>query len=365
LLHQGYCLSILGEYEQAKGKYLTIIKNYENEDVAITAAVLLRYLEEIMAEVQRVKESDESPILKSEKLYKLIAFEEAIEILDKVTTEDKTSTEKVEYLKARCYEESGSKEKSVKIYQNIIQSDHNSEAAKLSNRRILAISVAEDESEKLKKLSMKNNELIEDDSFDELLDTTSRIEEYTERELMEIVEKEAEEATAAPETTEVLAKQIIPEETVKIIDKTPETSKEPEEDSFQKFIEESIQVIEEEIKKSDEKNEILTGEKPTPSPTPMPTPRKIKKTEVPEQEKKPFTRSVRNSDGIVVKIEFYNEDGTITGITHKDETGRTYKVEQYNENGTLSGYFIYEFDENGDPIKVYAYDANGNLVDSE
>ena len=38
LLHQGYCLSIIGEYDRAKEKYLEIIKTFENEDVAITAA---------------------------------------------------------------------------------------------------------------------------------------------------------------------------------------------------------------------------------------------------------------------------------------------------------------------------------------
>ncbi|MBN1699158.1 MAG: tetratricopeptide repeat protein [Spirochaetales bacterium] len=361
LLHQGYCLSILGEYEEAKEKYLTIIRNFENEAVAITAAMLFRYLEEIMAEVKRVKESDESPLLKSEKLYKLIAFEEAIDILDKVTTEDKTSSEKVEYLKARCYEESGRKEESVKLYQSIIQDNHESETAKLANRRILAVSVSEEESEKLRELSIKNNALIGDDSFGDLLDTAARISEYTENELQEISETQTG-TTDLPEATEIV--------TAVSIQQTPEpdlekSDVEAEEKSFGQFIEDSIKIIDTEIEKKEEEISKKETEVRTPVPTAGPTPKKPSVTMNPEEEKRPFTRSVRDADGDVVRIEYYNASGTITGIKHKDAEGRTYKVEQYDEKGSLSGYFIYEFDENGNPEKVYAYDSDGNLLSSE
>lgn len=84
ILHQGFCYAVQGDYENAKAKFLKIITGYNNEDVSITAAILLGYLEEFRKEVEKIKLSDENSIQKSEKLFKLIAYNEALDILDEI-----------------------------------------------------------------------------------------------------------------------------------------------------------------------------------------------------------------------------------------------------------------------------------------
>ncbi|MBN2533731.1 MAG: tetratricopeptide repeat protein [Spirochaetales bacterium] len=373
LLHQGYCLSIIGDYDRAKEKYLEIIKNFENEDVAITAARLLRFIEELEAEVRKVKESDDSPLIKSEKLYKLIAFKEALEILDKVVEEDEKASDKVQYLRARCYEETGKKETSVTIYQDIVDNSieekhYESETAKQANRRILLISATEEEGEKIKELSIKNHELIADPDFQGLLDTAEKLETaFTEEEekLKEMGKKEFPETGPTPgnkeESGETPSSDAQDEEPGKEI-----TGKEQE---FNEFLEDSLKNVEERIDQLIEEKEITPA--PTPFPTPVPAQTKAKErrtpvpTNVPEptEKKGPYSLPYLDDKGNVEKVEDYNETGVLTRVKEFNDSGKIFKLTEFNETtGEMKGYFVYEFDENGNPVKVYAYDADGNLI---
>ena len=47
-----------------------------------------------------------------------------------------------------------------------------------------------------------------------------------------------------------------------------------------------------------------------------------------------------------------------------NDDGKISKVEQYDEvTGEMIGYFMYEFDEQGNPVKVYAYNSDGDLIE--
>jgi tetratricopeptide (TPR) repeat protein len=84
LLHKAYCYSILGDYDDAKRLYISVIKDYGDINVAVTAALLLRYLEGFRSEIERIAVTEKDSVEKGEKLYKLIAYRESLAVLDRV-----------------------------------------------------------------------------------------------------------------------------------------------------------------------------------------------------------------------------------------------------------------------------------------
>ncbi|MBN2544697.1 MAG: hypothetical protein JXB50_02795, partial [Spirochaetes bacterium] len=167
-LHQGFCYSIIGDTQKAKIMYNDVINNKHNENAVLTAKVLLKFLEGFEAEIKRVKESNLNPLNKSEKLIRLIAYKDALEILDTIDDGDIEST-KVNYYKARCFEEIGEEEKSIQAYQEVILNDHKSDMAKEANKRLLVISSINFDRSDLKELAKKNNLVINDNNFNNLL----------------------------------------------------------------------------------------------------------------------------------------------------------------------------------------------------
>ena len=58
LLHKGYCLAVLGDIGNARKNFLEIIENYSSESVAITATILMRYIEGFHNEHLRIVDSE-------------------------------------------------------------------------------------------------------------------------------------------------------------------------------------------------------------------------------------------------------------------------------------------------------------------
>ncbi|MBN2534186.1 MAG: tetratricopeptide repeat protein, partial [Spirochaetales bacterium] len=193
-IHRSFCLALLRKVEEAKTLLKDVINQYSNENLALTAATLLQYIIYFEQEINKTKESGESALNKSEKLYKLIAYDDAIEILNQLSLEDEGQKDKIQYLKARCYEEVGEKEKSLEIYQEIIEENADSETAKLANNRILIMGTKDKELEELTEIAKDNNEKIKDTEFTEILDVAEQYKETTKDELIDdtILDEEAE-----------------------------------------------------------------------------------------------------------------------------------------------------------------------------
>ncbi|MBN2442637.1 MAG: tetratricopeptide repeat protein, partial [Spirochaetales bacterium] len=180
LLHRGFCLALSFKTREAKTQLKEVIRKYNNQNAGFVAATLLQYIVYFEKEIQTIKESGETNLQKSEKLYKLTAYNDAIEILNTILLEDEEQREKIQYIKARCYEEAGDKEGAMIIYQEIINENPESELAKLSNSRILIIGTLNVNFEKLKELAVVNNQEIQDPEFTEMLEAAEQYEEVTE-----------------------------------------------------------------------------------------------------------------------------------------------------------------------------------------
>lgn len=175
ILHQGFCYSILGDYEKAKMKYLTVIKDYGDISTAVTAAVMLRYLEGFRTEIERVLSTEKDSTEKGEKLYKLIAYRESYEVLKRIEgTAPPSEKKKIQFFKGRTLEEIGEAGRAVEIYQNIIMADPGSEYASSANRRIYLVGSVNHEGEKIRKLAVENNKLIKDENLIKMVSEDSR-----------------------------------------------------------------------------------------------------------------------------------------------------------------------------------------------
>lgn len=140
LLHQGYCHALLSQYKKAKIKYLRIMNDYGNEDIAITASLLLHYLNGFTKEQKRIIENELDSIEKGERLFKLMAYRKSIKILDKMLADSsKTEREKIYYILARSNEELGNTETALKKYMELILHSPDSLYAKQANRRMYLI----------------------------------------------------------------------------------------------------------------------------------------------------------------------------------------------------------------------------------
>ena len=175
LLHQGFCYSILGDYEKAKMKYLSVIKDYGDMSTAVTAAVMLRYLEGFSTEIERVLATEKDSTEKGEKLYKLIAYKESYEVLKRIEgAAPPSEKKKIQFFKGRTLEEIGEAGRALEIYQQIIMDDPGSEYASSANRRIYLVGLVNHEGEKIKKLAVKNNKLIKDETLVKMVGVDSR-----------------------------------------------------------------------------------------------------------------------------------------------------------------------------------------------
>jgi len=171
LLHQGFCYSIIGDYEKAKSGYLTVIKDYGDINTAVTAAVMLRYLEGFRTEIEKVLRSEKDSTSKGVKLYKLIAYTESYEVLKRIENSASSSEkEKIKFFKGRTLEEIGEAGKAVEIYQQIVMDNPQSEYASSANRRIYLVGSVNFNGEKIKKLAVENNKLINDDTLIKIVD---------------------------------------------------------------------------------------------------------------------------------------------------------------------------------------------------
>lgn len=170
ILHIGFCNALLGNYQNSKKNYHRIIKDFSDEGAVVTAVILLRYLEGFNTEIERILKDGEQNVVKSEKLYKLLAYRESIKVLDSIEAEGASKDRaRIRFLKGRCQEELGEKDSALLSYQTLIEEEPQSEFAKLSNGRIFIMGTRELGASKIKELAIKNNEILNDENFNRML----------------------------------------------------------------------------------------------------------------------------------------------------------------------------------------------------
>lgn len=140
LLHQGYCYALLQQNEKAKEKYLAILDRYSRESSSITAMVLLRYLEGFSHARKRVLNSGEDALWQGQKLVELLAYKQALAILEEVERKAKPEDLlRINYYKARSLAGMGNIKQAAQTYLYVITSDPSSQYSRYSSRKLFMI----------------------------------------------------------------------------------------------------------------------------------------------------------------------------------------------------------------------------------
>ena len=178
LLHEGYCLSLLGEHDDAVEKLTRIINENRNEEIAATAAILLMYITDFKQKADYlIKNGKGDNIDTVVKLVQLNSFQNAQEMLDRLekSDTDEEAQAKIAYYRGRLLEETGEKSKAIETYQEMILEYYRYEVAKNANRRILVMSANRSDREEINALAIENNKLLKDEEFENILELNENI----------------------------------------------------------------------------------------------------------------------------------------------------------------------------------------------
>lgn len=175
ILRQGYCYALAGYSDKALKNYQTVIADYSQESSAITASILMRYLEGFTLARNRVMLDSSDPIMKSQRLVNLLAYEHALKIIN--TIEHKAGSKdlpRIQYYKARCLSGLGQPEKAVENYLKVVTSAPDSAYAKYANRKIFSIGASAGGDNKLLDISKSINKKLNDPVLNRMIENQGK-----------------------------------------------------------------------------------------------------------------------------------------------------------------------------------------------
>ena len=172
LLHQGYCYALAGMNDKAMNNYSTIINRYGQESSAITATVLSRYLEGFKLAREKVLGNNADPLVRSQDLVNLLAYEQALNILKEAETRaGPGDIPRIKYFIARCFTGLGEPEKAVENYLQVIASSPYSPYARYSNRKLFLIGSRAGKENNIIKIAKQLNDTLRDPVLARMIQT--------------------------------------------------------------------------------------------------------------------------------------------------------------------------------------------------
>ncbi len=181
LLRQGYCYALADSNQKAENNYRTVIEKYSQESSAITAVILLRYLEGFRLARERVLSGDADPVVRSQKLVNLLAYEQALKVIKDIErTADPKDLPRIKYYKARCYSGLGKPEEAFETYFQVIVKAPDSQYAKYSNRKLYLMGITAGSENKIIEISKELNKELKDPVLEQMIKDHNnvRVSEY-------------------------------------------------------------------------------------------------------------------------------------------------------------------------------------------
>lgn len=135
-LHQGFCLAVLGDTTQARRKFRDVMQNESRSNLGVTASILIAYMDAMVLESQQIREQG---LTDARRLTDLLQCDAAANVLDHyqpVSNEDKAE---VSFLRGRCLEERGLKDRAAMQYFRAVKVAKRSPTARDANRRLFMV----------------------------------------------------------------------------------------------------------------------------------------------------------------------------------------------------------------------------------
>jgi tetratricopeptide (TPR) repeat protein len=162
-LHEGFCLANLGNMERAVPLFRKVLATESSNDLGITAAILLDYLEAIQREGQNIQENG---LASAKKFSELLQCTQAKSILDTLTLKNAEEKAEVALIRGRCLEERGKKGDAAQYYLQALKSKTNHKVVADANRRIFMVGTQSAHSGSLlKEIASKVNTVVKDSSL--------------------------------------------------------------------------------------------------------------------------------------------------------------------------------------------------------
>lgn len=382
LLHEGYCLSLLGEHDDAVEKLTRIINENRNEEIAATAAILLMYITDFKQKADYlIKNGKGDNIDTVVKLVQLNSFQNAQEMLDRLEKSD-TDEEvqaKIAYYRGRLLEETGEKSKAIETYQEMILEYYRYEVAKNANRRILVMSANRSDREEINALAIENNKLLKDEEFEDILELNENIgttvadivsdeNEVKKEEVIDVtlLKKLQERSVEKREYVEAENQNaLLAEQEAKRLQEEKELREKQE--ALEKQRQEKIKKqkrqaelrrqkkLEQERKKAEQ----LRLKKERERQKALEKAKELERLKAIEKAKAEEAEKAKNAELQKKKVE---ENGDYS-IEYYRKDGKLSQVDQFNKEGKKTGYLKYVYDENGNRIRIDTYDENDQLVE--
>ncbi len=172
MLHRGFCYSMMGLKNKSRDIYGKLINSNAEENIILTAIILLQYLDKIDSELNNINNESSKDIDKGIKYFYLLAYNDALNIFNdkesqnSINSDDRT---KIKYFKARCLEETEHPENALEYYSQIINENPESQYAIYSNRRIYIIGKTLQKKSGISEISEANNLILRDTVLDSMI----------------------------------------------------------------------------------------------------------------------------------------------------------------------------------------------------
>ncbi|TGN08332.1 tetratricopeptide repeat protein [Leptospira ilyithenensis] len=293
LLHNGYCLVMMGERERAYVKLRRAIDIFPGTHYAENAELLISFLQEGDKRKMDLKTSNKKPEELAYSLFQAGDYEETLKTLETLPklTGDQS------YIKARSMEELGKTSNAVKEYIQLVKQKDNKEVAIRANRRLLLIGNFYQENKSLVEFSKGEAEKLGDDK------AAKQIEDGKSLVLKPIIVEKILKAETGKTGTEE-AKELA--EIKENLKDSLEESKAETKKLLTVVQEENIPILKEEIqfeeKKEDKSAEVVKVEK-----------RKIPNIAIVRPEEKGKLQ-VRLTDGRVIACDSLHTNGKIVSL---------------------------------------------------
>lgn len=164
-LHRGFCQALLGEVDLARASYERVIESHRDDDLGVTATLLLRHLETILQERVALLRSDIDQVTKARKMAALLQCKDVLESFDPDAIQNNEARTEVLMLRARCEEELGNKNSALEQYVRVIRTAGETEVARDANRRVFLLGSQTAQGERIREAAVRVNRRLQDPSF--------------------------------------------------------------------------------------------------------------------------------------------------------------------------------------------------------
>lgn len=164
-LHRGFCQALLGEVELARASYERVIENHRDDDLGVTATLLLRHLETILQERVAVLRSGLDQLAKARKMAALLQCKEVLASFDPAQIQTADTKAEVMMLRARCEEELGNRAAALQQYSQVIRAAGNASVSRDANRRVFLLGAQTEQGERIRDAAVRMNRRLQDPTF--------------------------------------------------------------------------------------------------------------------------------------------------------------------------------------------------------